>query len=605
MSTTKNLHQQQRLYESLQLENLVRQSIDYQPTTSNRCHHHQHRRLFSTAATVDSDSDDGTTTTTPYQIRRRIGVRNVAIIAHVDHGKTTLVDQLLRAGSSAMNNNNSYNSNGNNSKETVKTNSSDVDGTTDRLLDCGDLEKERGITITSKVTRIDNYEYSGTDIGSNTNNEQKGSYTINVVDTPGHADFCGEVDRILSLVDGVCLVVDAAEGPMAQTKYVLSRALAMNLPPIVVLNKVDRSDGWNRIESGETESELLDLLDALGASEDVMDKYVTVYASARDGWVTDDVDVAHAVVHKGKDTVMKEKKGSNEIGMTALLNKFVELIPEPIVHVYNTDDDDDGVDAGAQSSLRGEDFNDDKFSLAIVTVGYDPYLGRTCTGRIYSGSVSINDQVSVVRRSDEQLRLMETDTDSPPSGTTTATAPDTSTLKGIFVQKGISRVPLESGVAYAGDIVLLAGVPDSVAVGDTLTGLVNEGKAVSHPIPTPPLAPPTLSMEFGANNGPLAGTEGTEVTPSKLRARLKAETDNNVTLSVKVSTSDSDKTAVYARGELQLGILIEQMRREGFEMVISPPRIVTKIDETDGKTVLEPIEEVTVDVDAECTLSKD
>jgi GTP-binding protein len=355
---------------------------------------------------------------------------------------------------------------------------------------------------------------------------------------------------------------------MAQTKYVLSRALSLGLKPMVILNKVDRADGWGRIETGETESQLLDLFDVLGATEDQME-YLTLYASARDGWVTEDTDVASAIVHEGRDSLKED------VGMDVLLDYILELIPEPRVDSY------DEV-LGDGNSLPGEEFAKDKFSLAAVTVGFDPYLGRLCTGRINSGAISIGDELTFLKR-------VASDKDDAHN-----TPPESSTLAGIFVNRGISRTPL-GAVAYGGDIVTLAGVPDSIAVGDTLT---KTSDPVSRPIETPPLAPPTLSMEFGANDGPLAGREGTEVAPSKIRNRLIAETDNNVTLTIENSKSGSEKTTVFARGELQLGILIEQMRREGFEMIISPPKIVTKLAD-DGKTLLEPFEEVTVDVDTE------
>ncbi|OEU23112.1 P-loop containing nucleoside triphosphate hydrolase protein [Fragilariopsis cylindrus CCMP1102] len=478
--------------------------------------------MFSTAAAADTDSDDDDDNDTVIR-RNRSGVRNVAIIAHVDHGKTTLVDQLLRSAAKTTTKTAKSHNDGSNNGE---------DDTTERLLDSGDLEKERGITITSKVTRIDD-----------------SSTIINLVDTPGHADFCGEVDRILSLVDGVCLVVDAGEGPMAQTKYVLSRALQARLPIVVVLNKVDRRISYDRVIEGDTEISLEELMEQLGASEEQirfsLDKAM-FYASARDGWVTQDLDTLRAIVD--------------------------------------------------------EDFVNDKFSLAAVNVGYDSYLGRTCTGRIASGHVTVNDSVTVLKR------LAASDNDGNENTATTAnpTVTPPTTLKGLFVNKGISRVPLESQIAYAGDIVTLAGVPDSIRVGDTITGMNDGGKErqVSKPIDTPPLVPPTLSMEFAANNGPLAGLEGTEVTPSKLRNRLIVETDNNVTLNVETSATDSERTNVFARGELQLGILIEQMRREGFEMVISPPNIVTTTTEADengngGGVLMEPFEEVTIDVDSE------
>lgn len=481
---------------------------------------------FSTVAAADDQDDEHNNASPSYSIRRRAGVRNVAIVAHVDHGKTTLVDELLKV-----------------TQEDLQS---------ERLLDSGDLEIERGITITSKVTRLD----------YNTNDENH--YIINVVDTPGHADFAGEVDRILSMVDGVCLVVDAAEGPMAQTKYVLSRALSLGLKPVVVLNKVDRADALSKVDSGETESQVLDLFDALGANHEQME-YLTLYASARNGWVTDDVDVAIKVASD-------EANASTEnVKMNVLLDAILEHIPEPAVHAYD--------DPPANDSNDAEAYEQDKFSLAATSVGYDQYLGRTCTGRIYSGSVCINDNIAVLRRDATELP------DSLPTGT----------LTGLFVNRGISRTPLEPAVACAGDIVTLAGVPDSIAVGDTVTGAADP---VPLPVETPPLAPPTLSMDFGANTGPFVGKEGTIVTSSRIRDRLISETDNNVTISVVKSETDSEKTIVYGRGELQLGILVEQMRREGYEFMISPPRIVTKTCPDTGKK-MEPYEEVIVDVDGE------
>lgn len=410
----------------------------------------------------------------------------------------------------------------------------------------------------------------------------------------GHADFCGEVDRVLSLVDGVCLVVDAAEGPMAQTKYVLGRALSLGKNPIVViskyyaqrivmqtlellvfshllfLDKADRADGLSRIESGETESELLDLFDALGATAEQME-YMTLYASARNGWVTDDQDVAFGIANGSKDA------SSGNTGMNLLLDHILESIPEPSVKSCNG--------ATTEASVSpGEAFSADKFSLAAVTVGYDSYLGRTCTGRITSGSIALGDEVIVLKAA----------SGTSAQGNNSKDPPETSTVSGIFANRGISRTPLDPPVAYAGDILTLAGVPDSIAVGDTITKSSNP---VEHPLESLPLSPPILAMEFGANDGPLSGSEGSEVTPTKIRSRLIAETDNNVTLTVEKS-KDSEKTTVFARGELQLGILIEQMRREGYELVISPPKVMTKIAE-DGKTLLEPFEEVTVDVDTE------
>eukprot|EP00548_Thalassiothrix_antarctica_P004385 CAMPEP_0194130350 /NCGR_PEP_ID=MMETSP0152-20130528/1406_1 /TAXON_ID=1049557 /ORGANISM="Thalassiothrix antarctica, Strain L6-D1" /LENGTH=655 /DNA_ID=CAMNT_0038824837 /DNA_START=176 /DNA_END=2143 /DNA_ORIENTATION=- len=447
---------------------------------------------------------------------RRSGVRNVAIVAHVDHGKTTLVDELLKIAS-------------------------DQGG--DRLMDSGDLEKERGITITSKVTRID-YE----------------KHIINVVDTPGHADFAGEVDRILNMVDGVCLVVDAAEGPMAQTKYVLSRALNQGLSPLVLINKVDRPEGQTKIESGETENQISELFKSLGATAEQLD-YTTLYASAREGWSTEDPFLALELA--------VGDSASDDATMAQVLNAILEYIPEPKVISYKNNNVKEG--ESTDKSIH----NNEKFSIAATTVGFDQYMGRTCTGRIYSGSVAMNDSLVVLKRG-------ETDIMTPPM-----------TLGDVCVNIGISRVSLDPPVASAGDIVTLLGVPDSIAVGDTITG---KDDPVPEPIKTPPLAPPTLCMNFGANDGPLAGQEGTIVTSSKIRSRLLAETDNNVTISVEKCKTDSEKTTVYGRGELQLGILIEQMRREGYELIISPPKILTRM--VDG-VEMEPFEEVTIDVDSE------
>ena len=339
---------------------------------------------------------------------------------------------------------------------------------------------------------------------------------------------------------------------MTQTKYVLSRSLALGLRPLVVLNKVDRPNALAKLESGETESDLLDLFDALGATDEQMD-YPTLYGSARDGWMTEDMDKAFQLAKEGK------KEGDDDTSMKVLLDSILNHVPEPAIRQYSDDN------------------SDEPFAMAAVTVGMDTYMGRTCTGRIVSGSIAISDKVQVIPR------------DGQVSNSTTTT------LGGIFVNQGINKIPLESGRAYAGDIVTLVGVPEHMAVGDTLTTV---DSPLEEPIDTPPLAPPTLSMEFGANTGPLSGMEGKIVTSSKVKERLYKEIDNNVTLSMENSESDSEKTVVLARGELQLGILAEQMRREGFELLISPPRILTKMCPKTNKK-LEPFEEVIVDVDSE------
>jgi GTP-binding protein len=366
------------------------------------------------------------------------------------------------------------------------------------------------------------------------------------------------------MVDGVCLVVDAAEGPMTQTKYVLSRAIAMNLQPVFVLNKCDRPDALQKLDSGETETALADLLESLGATED-MKKCSTLYASARSGWIVEEDPFQAMEVASGQ-------VDSKEFGMEALLDVFVRDIPEPAVEFYGSSDNT------VEVSQPGDFFAEDKFSLAAITVGFDQYLGRTCTGRITSGSIQTDDVVQML----------------PRDGSTTTSEP--TAISGVFVYAGIERRPYEER-AYAGDCVTLTGVPEKLAVGDTLTSAANP---IMMPIETPPLAPPTLSMDFGANNGPLAGKEGTNIASSKIRNRLIQETDNNVTLKVEKSETDSEKTVVFARGELQLGILVEQMRREGYEMIISPPRVLTYHDEETGKE-MEPFEEVVVDVDAEFT----
>mmetsp|Transcript_25196 Transcript_25196/g.56516 ORF Transcript_25196/g.56516 Transcript_25196/m.56516 type:complete len:769 (-) Transcript_25196:515-2821(-) len=493
-------------------------------------------RHLSTAAVEETDDDCA------YTLKRREGIRNVAIVAHVDHGKTTLVDELLKVATSSTD---------------IEGNETADDADLNRLMDSGELEKERGITITSKVTRLD---YTS---------ESNESYTINVVDTPGHADFAGEVDRILSTVDGVVLVVDAGEGPKSQTKYVLTRALSLGLVPIVVLNKADREESILRLEGGETELELMDLFEALGADADQME-YRTLYGSARGGWIADDVDVALKVVRENGGS---ESEGA--MSMRGLLEAILEDIPSPSVHWYDESSDD-------SAKREASEFENEPFSMAATTVGFDSYLGRTCTGRIYSGVIQSGDSITLLPRLDSDSAVSE------------GTGPK-SQVSGVFANRGVSRVALDPPIAHAGDIVTLAGVPDSVKVGDTLTSTNNQ---VPSFVDTPPLAPPTLSCLFGANNGPLGGREGDKVSSSHVRSRLMNETDNNVTLNVEKCESDAEKTVVLGRGELQIGILVEQMRREGYELVISPPQVLTQLCPITGEKI-EPWEEVVVDVDAE------
>ena len=346
---------------------------------------------------------------------------------------------------------------------------------------------------------------------------------------------------------------------MTQTKYVLSRALQQGLLPIVLLNKADCADALSRIESGETESQLLDLFDNLGATEEQMDYVTLYYASARDGWVTEDPTVAMALAD---GTSVKDEC----VNMEVLLKVILDHIPLPVVHSYESKTED-----GNHAVQRTKTII---FLWPRQRLDLIKYQGRTATGRIYSRLIRTGDTVTVLKRG-------ETDVSQP------------TTLADVCVNRGISRTTLIPNEAFAGDIVILVGVPDSIAVGDTVTGKDNP---VPMPVDTPPLTPPTLCLDFGSNNGPFAGKEGKIVASTRIRERLHKETDNNVTIAVTNSETDSEKTTVFGRGELQLGILIEQMRREGFEIIISPPRIVTK--SVDG-AVMEPFEEVTVDVDSE------
>jgi GTP-binding protein len=326
----------------------------------------------------------------------------------------------------------------------------------------------------------------------------------------------------------------------------------MKLRPIVVLNKCDKDDAWTRIENGEVEMELLETFDSLGADEDQMD-YVTVYSSGKAGWATTDIDVARKLA-TGHSSGLDE--GTS---MKVLLDSILMNIPPPKI-----------------SSIES-DSEEEQFALAATTVGYDNFLGRLCTGRIYKGSIQKNDNVVAIPRDYESGNLA------------------TSTITGVFVNRGVNRTELDPPIASAGDIITLSGVPDSIKVGDTLCLKSNP---LSKPIETPPITPPTLSMEIGANTSPFQGKEGTIVASSRIRERLISETDNNVTLTVSKSDTDSERSVVHARGELQLGILIEEMRREGYELTVSPPKIITSTCEMTGKK-LEPYEEVTIDVDTE------
>jgi GTP-binding protein len=409
-------------------------------------------------------------------------LRNVAIIAHVDHGKTTLVDRLLQQSGAFREN----------------------QRVAERVMDSNDLERERGITILAKATSV---VWQGT--------------RINIVDTPGHADFGGEVERILSMVDSAIVLVDAAEGPMPQTKFVVGKALKIGLRPIVCINKVDKKEA----RPAEVVNDVFDLFAALDASEEQLD-FPVVYGSAKQGWMADAPD------------------GPTDKGMAPLFDLILKHVPEP------------RIEPG-------------QFRMLGTLIEANPYLGRLITGRIYSGSVKANQPVKVI---DRKGKLVEQ-----------------GRVSKILAFRGIERTPIEE--AEAGDIVAIAGL-SNFNVADTLA--VPE---VSEPLQAQPIDPPTLSMTFLVNDSPLAGTEGDKVQSRVIRERLIREAEGNVALRVEVSPN-SDAYVVSGRGELQLAIIIETMRREGFELGVSRPKVVFREDEATGK-LLEPIEEVVIDVDEE------
>ena len=407
-------------------------------------------------------------------------LRNIAIIAHVDHGKTTLVNQmLLQSG-------------------TFRENES----VSDRVMDSGDLEKERGITILAKVTSV---EYEGT--------------RINIVDTPGHADFGGEVERILSMVDGVVLLVDSAEGPLPQTKFVLSKALKLGIRPIVLINKIDRQDA----RPDDVLNEIFDLFVNLGANDEQLD-FPVLYAVGRDGWCSDDAN----------------KKGED---LKPLFNLILNHVPAPKIEEGDT------------------------FKMLATTLGANPFLGRILTGKIYSGKAKTNMQVKALDLDGNVVERAK--------------------ITKIQAFRGIKKVDLEE--AEAGDIISIAGL-SKASVSDTICDLENENVIKSTSID-----PPTMSITIGVNTSPLAGQEGDKVTSRLIRDRLYAEAETNV--AIRVADTDSAETfEVSGRGELQLGVLIETMRREGFEMTVGRPKVIFK--EENGKK-LEPYEEVVIDVDEE------
>ena len=408
-------------------------------------------------------------------------LRNIAIIAHVDHGKTTLVDKLLQQSGSFREN----------------------QRVAERVMDSNDLEKERGITILAKATSV-----VWKDI------------RINIVDTPGHADFGGEVERILSMVDGAIVLVDAAEGPMPQTKFVVGKALKIGLRPIVAINKVDRPDGRPQ----EVINEVFDLFAALDATDEQLD-FPILYGSGRDGWMAESPD------------------GPKDLGLAPLFDMVVRHVPPAKVE-------------------------EGGFRMLGTLLEANPFLGRIITGRIAAGTVRPNQAIKVI---DRDGALVEN-----------------GRVSKILAFRGIERQPIEVG--EAGDIVSIAGLVKG-SVADTFCAL-----EVDTPIQAQPIDPPTVTMSFLVNDSPLAGTEGDKVTSRMIRDRLFKEAEGNVTLKIEES-ADKDSFFVSGRGELQLAILIETMRREGFELAVSRPRVV--FSQSPSGEVLEPVEEVVIDVDEE------
>ncbi|WP_322889170.1 MULTISPECIES: translational GTPase TypA [unclassified Yoonia] len=411
-------------------------------------------------------------------------IRNIAIIAHVDHGKTTLVDELLKQSGVYREN----------------------EATTERAMDSNDIERERGITILAKCTSV---EWKGT--------------RINIVDTPGHADFGGEVERILSMVDGVVLLVDAAEGPMPQTKFVTSKALALGLRPIVVVNKVDKADG----EPDQAVDDVFDLFAALEATDEQLD-FPVMYASGRAGWCDEQLDGPR------KD-------------LSALFDKVLQHVPMP-----------------AQISRR-----DEPFQMLATTLSADPFIGRILTGRVEAGTLRAGETVKALSRNGDKLEQFR--------------------VSKILAFRGLSQQPID--VAEAGDIVTLAGMTKAT-VADTICDM-----SIDVPIPAQPIDPPTITVTFGINDSPLAGRDGKKVQSRVIRERLMREAEVNVAIKV-ADTAMGDAFEVSGRGELQMGVLIENMRREGFELSISRPQVIFK--DIDGVRH-EPIEEATIDVDDEYT----
>ncbi len=409
-------------------------------------------------------------------------LRNIAIIAHVDHGKTTLVDEMLKQSGAFR----------------------EGQAVAERAMDSNDLERERGITILAKATSV----------------EWKG-IRINIVDTPGHADFGGEVERILSMVDGVVLLVDAAEGPMPQTKFVTSKALALGLRPIVVLNKVDKPDA----EPDRALNEVFDLFANLGADDEQLD-FPAMYASGRSGWADMELDGPRR-------------------DLSAMFDLIVDHVPAP----------------------RQVAAIEQPFRMLATTLGADPFIGRILTGRVEAGRLTVGETIKALSRTGDKIEQFR--------------------VTKIQAFRGLAFQPID--VAEAGDIVTLSGM-SKATVADTLCDL-----SVDTPLPAQPIDPPTISVTFGINDSPLAGRDGKKVQSRVIRERLMKEAESNVAIRV-TDTPGGEAFEVAGRGELQMGVLIENMRREGFELSISRPQVLMR--EENGQQ-MEPIEEVTIDVDDE------
>jgi len=410
-------------------------------------------------------------------------LRNIAIIAHVDHGKTTLIDSILRQSGTFRDN----------------------QAVDERVMDSNDLEKERGITILAKCTSV---------LWDDTR--------INIIDTPGHADFGGEVERILNMADGVILLVDAAEGPLPQTKFVLGKALAQGIRPIVVVNKIDRGDA----RPTEVLNEVFDLFASLDASEEQLD-FPVLYASGRDGWCCDTLDGPRENLHPMLDLILAH-------------------VPAPNV-------DKNG-----------------PFKMLATILNADPYLGRILVGRVVSGSAKVNMPVKALSldgKTVEQFRLSK-----------------------LLTFSGIQKVPAET--VQAGDIICIAGMAEA-SVADTICDL-----SVTEPVPATPIDPPTMAVTITVNDSPLAGKEGKKLTSTMIRERLMTEAESNVAIRV-TESANRDSFELAGRGELQIGVLLETMRREGFEMSVSRPRVLLQKDEN-GQTI-EPYEEVIIDIEDEYT----